>query len=143
MTIVAVHGESLLVSYWESPKIFVYSLDGMIKSEIRPNIPNVKVYDVTGSRDGNVIYTDKGSEHVVLVSRAGEVIVQTKLPKPRYLYAHSDETIYVTSMENGVFQSKDNGKTWRLVFKPTDGWMCLQAIRVTATEDGSADQVSI
>jgi hypothetical protein len=141
VTILAVHGDCLLVSYWESQKVFIYSFDGKPLDETY--IPNSKLYDVTGSRDGNIVYTDKGSEHVNLVSRSGEIIVQTKLPKPRYLYAHSDGTIYVTSMENGVFQSKDNGKTWRLVFKPTDGWLCLQAIRVMPKESDSAEQVPV
>ena len=82
---------------------------------------------------GSIVYTTNAST-VGKVSEASDVLIRPiiyQMKAPRYLTVDFN-TIYLTDLETGVFQSTDDGVSWNMVFKATDGWDCVQVIRVTS-----------
>ena len=123
--------DKLLVSHGDFSQLFIYSRDGRHLSTITTN-NNDKLYDATWTPRGNIVYTTLYSNKVVVMSESGKVITtHKKMTSPRYLSVSSDNIIYLAEYCKGVYQSTNDGVSWSLVFKPTDGWHCLQVIKVT------------
>ena len=90
------------------------------------------LYDATWAPRGNIVFTTLYSNKVVVMSESGKVITtHTQMTDPRYLSVSSDDIIYLADYRTGVYQSTDDGVSWSLVFKSTDGWHCRQVIKVT------------
>ena len=129
--ILSVFNDKLLVSSITLSQLFIYSCEGRYLSTIAI-YNNEKLRDATWTPRGNIVYTTCESRKVVVMSENGRVITtHTHLPDPQYLSLSNDDIIYVTDWETGVYQSTDDGINWSLVFKPSDGWHCLQTIKVT------------
>ena len=72
------------------------------------------------------------SNKVVVMSESdGVITTHTQIPEPQCLSVSNDNTIYLADRNTGVYQSTDDGISWKLVFKSTDGWHCWQVIKVT------------
>ena len=66
------------------------------------------------------------------MSESGKVITtHTRMTSPQRLSVSSDDIIYLADSKTGVYQSTDDGVSWSLIFKSTDGWHCWQVIKVT------------
>ena len=112
-------------------QLFIYSREGRHLSTITTN-DNDELIDATWTPRGNIVYTTYPSNKVVEMSESGKVInTHTQMTSPRYLSVSSDDIIYLADSSTGVYQSTDDGVSWSLVFKSTDGWHCEQVIKVT------------
>ena len=90
------------------------------------------LWDATWTPRGNIVYTTYRSNKVVVMSESGKVITtHTQMTDPRYISVSCDDIIYLADYKTGVYQSTDDGVSWSLVFKSTDGWHCEQVIKVT------------
>ena len=126
----SVFNDKLLVGSAGLRQLFIYSREGRHLSTITTN-NNDKLYDVTWTPRGNIVYTTRNSK-VVVMSESGKVITtHTQMTSPRCLSVSSDGIIYLADWKTGVYQSTDDGVSWSLVFKSTDGWHCWQVVKVT------------
>ena len=124
-------GLSKLVSRYDFSQLFIYSREGRHLSTITTN-NNDRLLDAMWTPRGNIVYTTCNSNKVVVMSESGKVITtHTQMADPRCLSVSSDNIIYLADYETGVYQSTDDGVSWSLVFKPTDGWHCWRVIKVT------------
>ena len=129
--ILSVFNDKLLASCVDLSQLFIYSREGRHLSTITTN-DNDQLWDATWTPRGNIVHTTWDSNKVVVMSESGEVIsTHTQMTEPRYLSVSSDDIIYLADWETGVYQSTDDGVSWSLVFKSTDGWHCEQVIKVT------------
>ena len=92
---------------------------------------NDKLCEARWTPRGNIVYTTYRNNKVVVMSESGKVITTHKMTSPQCLSVSNDDIIYLTDSETGVYQSTDDGVSWSLVFKPIEGWHCLQVIKVT------------
>ena len=94
--------------------------------------------DATWTPRGNIVYTTTPSNKVVVITESGKIITtHSQMSSPRYLSISHDDIMYLTDENTGVYQSTDDGVSWNLVFKPTEGLYCKYIIRVmTAYGDG-------
>lgn len=77
---------------------------------------------------------------VTTLSNSGHVIRETPMTDPHNVSVHagvhegSDAILvqaYLADSEKGVYESRDSGVTWNLLFKlPDPGWHCSQVIKV-------------
>ena len=131
VNILSVFNDKLLVSCVGLSQLFIYSREGRHLSTIT-TINNDKLWDATWTPRGNIVYTTCYSNKVVVMSESGKVITtHTQMKDPRYLSVSNDDIIYLADYKTGVYQSTDDGVSWSLVFKSTDGWHCWQVIKVT------------
>ena len=129
--ILSVFNDKLLVSSYYLSQLFIYSREGRHLSTITTN-DNDKLLDATWTPRGNIMYTTYDSNKVVVISESGKIITtHTLMKSPRCLSVSSDNIIYLTDYQTGVYQSTDDGVSWSLVFKSTDRWNCWQVIKVT------------
>ena len=131
VNILSVFNDKLLVSSGGLSQLFIYSREGRHLSTITTNY-NYGLWDATWTPRGNIVYTKWNSNEVVVMSESGKVITtHTQMTRPRRLSVSYDDIIYLADSKTGVYQSTDDGVSWSLVFKSTDGWHCLQVIKVT------------
>ena len=131
VNILSVFNDKLLVSRRRISRLFIYSREGRHLSTITIN-NNDKLYDATWTPRGNIVYTTNCSNKVVVMSESGKVIAtHTQMTEPLRLSVFNDDIIYLADSKTGVYQSTDDGVSWSLVFKSTDGWHCYQVIKVT------------
>ena len=129
--ILSVFNDKLLVSRRYLSQLFIYSRKGHHLSTITIN-DNDELYDATWTPRGNIVYTTYRNKEVVVMSESGEVITtHKKMTEPQRLSVSSDDIIYFAGWKTGLYQSTDDGVSWSLVFKSTDGWYCIQVIKVT------------
>ena len=123
--------DKLLVSCVNLSQLFIYSREGRHLSTITTN-NNDRLSDATWTPRGNIVYSSYYSNKVVVMSESGKVITtHTQMTTPHRLSVSNDDIIYLADYETGVYQSTDDGVSWSLVFKPTDGRHCEQLIKVT------------
>ena len=136
--ILSVFNNKLLVSCFSLSKLFVYSREGRYLSTISTN-NNDELFDATWTPRGNIVYTTYRNNKVVVMSESGKVITtHTQMTAPRYFGVfNDDDIIYLADYKTGVYQSTDDGASWSLIFKSSDGWHCEQVIKVTT--DNSDD----
>ena len=132
VNILLVFNDKLLVSRYGLSQLFIYSREGRHLSTITTNNYD-ELWDATWTPHGNIVYTTcDNSNKVVVMSKSGEVITtHTQMASPRYLSVSNDDIIYLADSQTGVYQSTDDGVSWSLVFKSTDGWHCYHVIKVT------------
>ena len=135
VNILSAFNDKLLVScggLFGLSQLFIYSLEGRHLSTITIN-DNDKLFDAKWTPHGEIVYTTLDSNKVVVMSESGKVIATyTRMTEPRDLSVSSDNIIYLADSETGgVYQSTDDGVSWSLVFKSTDGCHCEQVITVT------------
>ena len=129
VNILSVFDDKLLISCHYNSRLFFYSLDGHHLSSLKIN-DNDELWDAIWTPRGNITYSTC-SNKVAVISKSGEVISLTQMTEPRFFSVSNDGIIYVADKKRGVYQSKDDGVNWELVFKPADGWQCWQVIKVT------------
>ena len=130
-SILSVFNDKLLVSGNGRSQFFIYSREGRHFSTIRTNYYD-QLYDATWTPRGNIVYTTLFSNKVVVMSESGKVITtHIQMRDPRRLSVSNDDIIYLADLKTGLYQSTDDGVSWSLVFKPTDGCHCWQVIKVT------------
>lgn len=89
----------------------------------------------------NIVVTSAHKPPLWVMSVAGKVISRTELSTsinhtPETLSVSPDGVTYVTHYSDGIYESKDNGKTWSLVIKKHDNvYMYDHAVRVLANKD--------
>ena len=129
--ILSVFNDKLLVSSKYLSQLFIYSREGRHLSTVKINNSD-ELFDATWTPRGNIVYTTCFNNKVVVMSESGKVITTlTQMTPPRCLSVSNDNIIYFADLKTGVYQSTDDGVSWSLVFKSTDGWHCWQVIKVT------------
>lgn len=126
--ITSVHDDKFLVSYEGSTNVYVYDMAGCHLSTVA--IPEGRLFDVTWTLSGHIVYTTCDNRQVVLMSHRGDFIAKTTLTDPRCFSVASDGVIYLADWLNGIFKSTDGGLTWSHVFKLPEDRQCLQVVRV-------------
>ena len=123
--------DKLLVSCGDLSQLFIYSREDRHLSPITTN-DNDTLCDATWTPSGNIVYTTYRSNKLVVMSESGKVITTHNMKRVlRCFSVSSDNIIYLADYGKGVYQSTDDGVSWSLVFKSTDGWHCWQVIKVT------------
>ena len=138
VNILSVFHDKLLVSssYLLAFQLFIYSREGRHLSTITvENKNNNYLRDATWTPRGNIVYTTdtirRESYEVVRMSESGKVInIHNQREVPWYLSVSNDGIIFLAA-ETSVYQSTDDGISWSRVFESTDGWHCLQVIKMT------------
>ena len=131
INILSVFNDKLLISREYLSQLFIYNREGRHLSTITINDSD-QLHDATWTPRGNIVYATWSSNKVVVMSESGKVIsTHTQMAGPGYLSVSSDGIIYLADSETGVYQSTDDGISWSLIFKSTDGWHCNQVIKVT------------
>ena len=131
INIVSVFNGKLLVSSVSQCQLFIFSWDGRYLSTVSTNT-NDKLYDAVWTPLGNIAYVTDENNKVVVMSECGQIVITHYLTTGlQCLCVSNDGIIYLTAADTGVYQSADDGISWNLVFKPTDGWLCQQVAKVT------------
>lgn len=70
------------------------------------------------------------------LTKSGDVISDVVMTDPHRLSVADDNEqsvhVYLADSENGVYESRDCGVTWKLLFKlPDFAWRCWQVIKVS------------
>ena len=130
--ILSVCNDKLLVScrdYCDN-KLFIINREGRNLVTIITN--ETSLYDAMWTPRAKIVYTTADSKKVVVVSETGQVIVShSQMTDPRHLSVFNDDVIYLADYKTGVYQSKDDGVSWSLVFNATDdAWHFVLAIKV-------------
>jgi hypothetical protein len=120
-----------LVGELEDKRLHVYSADYSHMMSI-----NLCDDDTLGNAvwtpRGHIMYAAYNTEKVVVMTRTGEVIAQTKNPAGLRFYVSPEDVIYLASFDRDVYQSTDDGATWTHVFEVADCSYCLQVIKVSS-----------
>ena len=68
-----------------------------------------------------------------MVTESSELIAtNTHITQPRFLSISTDKIIYVADSKTGVYESTDDGFSWKLIFlNSINGWSFWQVIKVT------------
>ena len=125
--VLAVNNDQVLVSSVSFSELYIYKLDGHYLSTITLND---QLFDVKWTPRGNIVYTTYGSNKVVSMLQSGDILSQTQMTNPQHLSVSNDNVIYLTDYEAGIYQSTDDGITWKLMFKPTGGGNRWQTVKV-------------
>ena len=130
--ILSVFNDKLLASCAYCSQLLIYSCEGRHLSTITIN-DNYKVRDATWTPCGNIVYTTWNSNNVVTITESAKVFaIYTPMKSPDLLSVSNDNIIYLADRwERAVYQSKDNGISWSVVFKSNDKQHCRQVIKVT------------
>ena len=131
INILSLFNDKLVISKDKFHNLFIYSRDGDHLSTIEIKDKD-ELRDVTWTPMGKIIYTTYNNKVVVMSSSGKIITTHTKIKAPRYLSVSNDDIIYLADYETGVYQSIDDGVSWNFVFNSTEGWHCLQVIKVTA-----------
>ena len=146
--ILSVFNGKLLVGSTLFPLLFIYSHDCR-------HLSNITIIDSDNKASmlrkamwtprGNILYTTwkllpnyHRTCSVVAASESGKVIAtQTHMTCEALLSVSNENVIYLADDFGTVYQSTDDGISWSVVFKSTDGLKLLQVIK--ATTDHSDD----
>ena len=110
-------------------QLFIYSLEGCHLATITVN-DNDKLRDAIWTPRGNIVLTTCNSNKVIVTSESGKVIIRhAQMIGPRFLSVSNDDIMYLAD-KTGVYQSRDDGISWNLVFKSTNEWNCWQVVKV-------------
>lgn len=124
----------LLASFTGFTQLVITSQEGSQISSITTN-RNEELYDASWTPGGKIVYTTINTKKVVLTSESGLIIALSQMSDPRY-FSISDDVMYLSDWQAGVYQSTDDGVNWSLVFEPIDNWKVWQVIKVTANHSG-------
>ena len=81
--------------------------------------------------NGNIMYASY--DKVVVITESGEVISETFMSSPRFLtqvlgrYSFNEGLFYLANFA-GYYESSDEGRSWKFLFGPSDGWHAKQIV---------------
>ena len=134
IAILSLFNNKLLAGSQNLYQLFVYNHDGQHLSTLNISKTGM-LLDAAWTPRGNIIYTMTPSKNVKVVSEFGTIINTFQTKDPQYLSVSSDGIIYLADGEAGVHQSTDDGLSWSFIFKLKKRWLCLQAIKMTNSND--------
>jgi WD40 repeat protein len=120
----------LLVGGYTDRQLLVYSTEGNHVTSVNL-LDGETLKNAVWTPRGNIAYTSDNTNNVVVMTRRGDVIAQTKSLFGIRLSVFTDDVIYLADYRTGVYQSTDDGVTWSHVFKVADGWDCIQVTKVS------------
>ena len=120
--------DKLLIGSCNERKLLVFNSTGHYLSKVFVN--ESQLIGAVWSLNGNIVYAFAYPPYNVIVESSFGVIVKHILPgNPSGLSISMDGIILLATQYHGIFQSDNNGLTWRLLFKPgTDS--CLKVFKV-------------
>ena len=124
----SVYNGKVLISKSSCSKLFIYSEKGNYISTVVPPSGD-RMIDAIWTPRGNIAYTTFENKRVVVITEAGKVVKKTHMIFPMWLSASDDGIIYLADSIKGVYQSTDDGVSWRLVFNVTGAYP-KQAVKV-------------
>ena len=77
---------------------------------------------------GNIAYL--ANKEIIIMSENGLVINSTTMSDPHHISFSNDGFLYLTDFETGVYQSTDDGRSWRHIFRASNEWGSLVAFKV-------------
>ena len=132
LSIMSVFNDKLLVGFTHITQLLVIK-ENLYCSFIQINNSKSPA-DAIWTPRGNIAYTmwhEDDETEVVVMSECGKIIVvHTKITYAERFSVSYDEIIYLTGLK-GVYESKDDGISWKIILKSTGEVSILQAIKVT------------
>ena len=128
--ILSVFHDKLLVSGYNQYQLFIYTREGRYLSTVTTN-DNKKICGAIWTPLGNIMYVSPDLKTVVSMSDSGQIITTSSQVTFASYISVSDDIIYITDWKKDVYQSADEGVNWNLIVKSTEGWSCVQVIKVT------------
>ena len=130
--ILSVFSDKLLIGSNELTMLFIYSHKGRHLLTITIDYMPL---DATWTPLGKIVYSVLFRNEVLRISEFGEIISTFTQTTEPHFFSVSNDTIYLADSATGVYQSKDDGVNWHVVFKSTEEWQCLQVIKVTYSDN--------
>jgi hypothetical protein len=98
---------------------------------IKPGVFNQCINELIRLVTKEHCYLFQGNRKLVNKAKNLTHVQHTNISKPGCLSVSSDGVIYLISAHTIVYQSTDDGLVWSRMFSVTDGWRCLQVIKVS------------
>ena len=112
------------------PMLYIYNKsDHRLRTiDLKKQASHFTLHDAKWTPDGNILYSATGE--VGLLRPSGECITSSKQESPSLISISPNGIIHLADKNNGVFQSKDNGRFWSHVFKPNNTRTYNQVINI-------------
>ena len=131
--ILSAFNNTLLIGRTSFSQLFIYSSEGHHVSTITTEF-NDTLMDATWTPRGYIVYTTLKTNKVMVITKSGEVnTTHTHLVQPKYLSVSNDDVVYLAACTEGVYQSRDDGISWSLVFQSTNNWCLNYVIKVNSS----------
>ena len=131
--ILSAFNNMLLISRVSFSQLFIYSSEGHHVSTIRTEF-NDTLMDATWTPRGYIVYTTLKTNKVMVITKSGKVnTTHTHLVQPKYLSVSNDDVVYLAVCTTGVYQSRDDGISWSLVFQSANKWCLNYVIKVNSS----------
>ena len=144
LTTLSINNDKILIgSYLITKNTSVYICNTNGKNLSNFNVPEGSLLSAMWINNCQIIFTSNVSNLTNTVSETGDIIAQSTLNQPQYVYVSSlndQQLIYVACWIDGLYRSVDAGKTWSLVFSLPDTCYLKQAIPLTK-EDTDGKQI--
>ncbi len=101
-------------------------------------VNSAQIFDIIWTPRGNILYAcDNGTDEIAIVvlSDSIKLIAIHTLPKSRpfTLSCSNDGNIYITTGDEGFYQSADDGISWNVLnLRLFDGWQSMQFFKLSA-----------
>ena len=122
-----VFNDKLLVAQSLQSNLFIYSREGRHLLTIKTKHT---FYDTIWSHYGNIVSTTWETKLLIVMSESGQVITTHRQWKnPMQLSMCNDGFIYLSTWEEGLYRSTDEGISWNL-FTSMNRWYIFDLIKV-------------
>ena len=136
MCAMSIFNDMILLLFDDSNSpLHIYNWNGSYQSNIIILSAYGRPFYVAWTPHGNIIYITYPG-YLVVISKSGDLVTTNNLlANPSRLSVSEEKVIYL-ACGSDVYQSSDDGITWKKVFRLSDLWSCYQLI-VVKTEHGN------
>ena len=128
VTILSLSKNNVLVGEFDFHLLLIYSSEGHYLSNITIS---GKLMDASWTPKGYIVYTTYDSNKVEVIREYGDIISSKQMGSPRHLSVSNDGAIYLSDENAGLYESKNDGFSWDLILKSTNGQSFQKAFKVT------------
>ena len=127
--------DKLLIGSCYDRQLFVFNSTGHYMSKVK--VDGSRLVGAVWSLNDNIVYALENTENnIVVKSKSGAIVKPSITGLPSCLSISMDGIILLATEYHGIYQSDDNGLTWRLLFWPDTRARCLKVFKVP---NGSED----
>ena len=132
VNVLSVFQNNLLIGT-NTQQLLIYGIRGDYKSTITLTD---NAQDAAWIVNGNIICVTNVISKVLVLSNTGDIVTETQMSRPLNVYVSPDYSIYVRDTNGHIYQSKNNGFSWTLVFiLPRETLKRSQLIQMSTTFD--------